>query len=73
MRPRLVTSSVVTQPAGELVDALENLPFRQRVALVLRYYEDRSMEEIAAALECRPGTAKSLVSRGLAALREVIE
>jgi DNA-directed RNA polymerase specialized sigma24 family protein len=27
--------------------------------------------EIAEALRCRPGTAKSLLSRGLAALREV--
>ncbi len=58
---------------GELFDALAVLPFRQRAALVLRFYEDRTTEEIAAALGCRPGTAKSLVSRGLARLREEIE
>jgi RNA polymerase sigma-70 factor (sigma-E family) len=58
---------------GELWDALQALPFRQRVALVLRFYEDRTTEEIADALGCRPGTARSLLSRGLAALREVIE
>lgn len=58
---------------GELWDALLALPFRQRAALVLRFYEDRTTEEIADALGCRPGTARSLLSRGAAALREVIE
>lgn len=58
---------------GELTDALAALPFRQRAALVLRFYEDRSTAGVADALGCRPGTAKSLVSRGLQQLREVIE
>jgi RNA polymerase sigma-70 factor (sigma-E family) len=67
------TASTEPAPGSELFDALAVLPFRQRTALVLRFYEDRSTEEIAAALGCRPGTAKSLVSRGLARLREEIE
>lgn len=50
--------------------ALSQLSSRQRTALVLRFYEELSMDEIAGALGCRNGTAKSLVSRGLAALRE---
>jgi RNA polymerase sigma-70 factor (sigma-E family) len=58
---------------GEMWDALATLPFRQRAALVLRFYEDRTTDEIAALLGCRPGTARSLLSRGIAALREVIE
>lgn len=53
-----------------VVDLLERLPYRQRAAIVLRYYEDCSEAEIAEALGCRPGTVKSLVSRGLQALRE---
>jgi RNA polymerase sigma-70 factor (sigma-E family) len=57
----------------EILDALAGLPARQRAALVLRYYEDRSEAEIAEALGCRPGTVKSLISRGLARLREVVE
>jgi len=48
---------------------LSRLPYRQRAALVLRFYEDCTEQEVAQALGCRPGTAKSLVSRGLAALR----
>jgi RNA polymerase sigma factor (sigma-70 family) len=53
--------------------ALRRLPDRQRAALVLRFYEDLTHEQIAAALRCRPGTAASLVSRGLARLREDLE
>lgn len=49
--------------------ALAGLPTRQRAALVLRYYEDCTEAEIASTLGCRPATVRSLVSRGLAALR----
>jgi len=46
------------------------LPARQRAALVLRFFHDLPDEEIAATLQCRVGTVRSLVSRGLSALRE---
>ena len=49
--------------------ALRELPVRQRTAVVLRFYADATDDEIAAALECRRGTVRSLVSRALAALR----
>lgn len=49
--------------------ALLRLPHRQRAALVLRFYLDLSEAEVATRLGCRPGTVKSAVSRGLAALR----
>jgi RNA polymerase sigma-70 factor (sigma-E family) len=57
----------------EMWSALAHVAERQRAALVLRFYEDLPYEEIAEALGCRLGTAKSLVHRGLAALREVLE
>ncbi|HEY6748736.1 MAG TPA: SigE family RNA polymerase sigma factor [Mycobacteriales bacterium] len=50
--------------------ALATLPPDQRAVLVLRYYDDRSEREIAALLDCSPGTVKSRAARGLAALRE---
>jgi len=59
--------------ADELFDALAELPYRQRAALVLRYYEGLSHSEIAVLLNCREGTVGSLVHRGLAQLRRVIE
>ena len=52
-----------------LLDELARLPARQRAAIVLRYYEDLSDENIAAVLGCRIGTVRSCISRGLAALR----
>jgi RNA polymerase sigma-70 factor (sigma-E family) len=49
--------------------ALQALPYRQRAAVVLRYYEDLPEAQTAEILRCRPGTVKSLLSRGLEALR----
>lgn len=55
-----------------LADAVARLPFRQRAVVVLRYYADLSEAEIADALDCRPGTVKSLASRALATLSKEI-
>jgi RNA polymerase sigma-70 factor (sigma-E family) len=49
---------------------LNRLSQRQRAALVLRLFEDLSDEQTAAALGCRVGTVRSLISRGLVVLRE---
>ena len=54
----------------ELWTMLRTLPERQRAALVLRYFHDLPDDEIATALGCREGTVRSLISRGLAALRD---
>lgn len=59
--------------ASELLDAVDRLPYRQKAVLVLRYYEDRTEAEIASILGCRPGTVKSLASRGLARLQTEVE
>ena len=56
-------------PRDELWIAMRRLTPRQRAAIVLRYYEDLSEQRVAEILNCRPGTVKSLVSRGLAILR----
>jgi RNA polymerase sigma-70 factor (sigma-E family) len=48
---------------------LQQLPERQRAALVLRFYEDLTEAQIAEVLSCPVGTVKSLVSRGLERLR----
>ena len=50
--------------------ALGRLRPRQRSAVFLRYYLGLSEVDIAAALDCRPGTVKSLLSRALSTLRE---
>jgi len=56
-----------------LRSALLRLPLRQRTALVLRYYEGLPDDTIAELLGCRPATVRSLVARGLEALRTTPE
>jgi RNA polymerase sigma-70 factor (sigma-E family) len=53
--------------------AITALPERQREALVLRYYLDMSVEQVAAAMGCSAGTVKSQVSRALATVRDAFE
>ncbi len=57
----------------ELVEALGQLPPRQRAVLVVRYFHDLTEAQAAEVLGCSPGTVKSNASRGLARLREVFE
>ena len=57
---------------GDVWQALQQLPERQRAALVLRFWLDLSERRTAEVLRCRPGTVKSLVSRGLTTMRGAI-
>jgi RNA polymerase sigma-70 factor (sigma-E family) len=55
-----------------VIRALAQLPIRQRQAIVLRFYEDRSVEQTAQLLGVSTGTVKSYTSRALARLRELL-
>ena len=71
------TPAVETNPIEDLDEtmhqALLRLPERQRAAMVLRFYEDLSDVQTAEILRCSPGTVRSLVSRGMKALRSELE
>src|SRR6202050_1384424 len=56
-----------------VIDALRDLPGRQREALILRYYADLSEAEIAAAMGISKGSVKSHTARGMTALRAALE
>ncbi|MGW6281296.1 SigE family RNA polymerase sigma factor [Kribbella sp. NPDC055071] len=56
-----------------LLDALAKVPPRQRAVLVLRYWEDQSVEQTAAMLDCSEGNVKSQAARGLATLRGLLD
>jgi RNA polymerase sigma-70 factor (ECF subfamily) len=53
--------------------ALAALPARQRAALVLCYYEERSQAEAAALLGVTEGALESLLSRGRAAMKKWLQ
>jgi RNA polymerase sigma-70 factor (sigma-E family) len=67
--PAAVVTEADAGARAELWQALQSLPARQRAAIVLRFYEDLSEQQTAEVLGCATGTIKSLVSRGLEALR----
>jgi RNA polymerase sigma-70 factor (sigma-E family) len=78
--PRLALPPDVTSPdaasaigdRGELAAALRLLPRRQREVLVLRYYADLSVADIAETLRIAPSTVRACNSRGLAALAHAL-
>ncbi|MDQ1706019.1 MAG: hypothetical protein QOF18_2385 [Frankiaceae bacterium] len=55
-----------------LLAALAQVPPRQRACLVLRFFDDLSVEATAEVLSCSAGTVKSNTARGLEALRRIL-
>ncbi|MFI9615635.1 SigE family RNA polymerase sigma factor [Streptomyces sp. NPDC052023] len=55
-----------------LLDALARLPVKDRAVVVLRYWEDRSVEETADAMNTSSAAVRTRCSRALARLRELL-
>jgi RNA polymerase sigma-70 factor (sigma-E family) len=58
---------------ARVLAVLEQLPARQREAVVLRYYLDLSEAQMAAAMGITSGSVKTHLHRGLAALHDLLE
>ena len=56
-----------------IADALRELPPMRRAAVLLRYYEDLTDEQIAAVLDRPLGTVKSDIRRSLGQLRPLLD
>ena len=55
-----------------LLRAVRQLPEGQRAVLVLRYFDDLSIDDTASALGCTTGTVKSQTARALGNLRAAL-
>ena len=67
------TSAMRVVQREAVLHALQQLPRRQREAVVLRYYGDLSEAQTASAMGCSVGAVKSHTSRAMAALRPLLE
>ena len=87
-KPRLETVSSDTKkalsvPANDETDsgfrhqrlyqALESLPEKEKVSIVLHYFEDRSIKEISSILEIPQGTVKYYLSTGRNHLKSILQ
>lgn len=71
--PAAETALEVAEWKKSLWAKVAELPDGQRQALVLRFSERLSYDEIAEVLECPLGTVKSRIFHGLASLRESLD
>ena len=76
---RMAMAGASAAPANEMASQSEErdllrqhlatLPERQREAIVLRYLEELSIDEAAAAMDCAAGTVKATIHQALRSLR----
>lgn len=73
--PERVAPDPAEQAAARMtmLDALARLPARQRLAVVLRHWEDLSVEDAAQIMGCSTGGVKSQTARGLQTLRDLLQ
>jgi RNA polymerase sigma-70 factor (sigma-E family) len=71
--PSAEHGALVLLERQSVVAALQELPERQRQAIVLRYYADLSEAEIADTMGISRGAVKSHTARGMTALRSALE
>lgn len=57
----------------QLYQALDSLQEKEKAVIILHYFEDRSIKEIASILEIPSGTVKYLLSTGRAHLKSLLQ
>jgi RNA polymerase sigma-70 factor (ECF subfamily) len=70
-RPGAAETMLHRETAAAVRVALDSLPPNQRMAIVLRYYEELNYEDIAVALETTPKGVERLLARGRNGLRNL--
>ncbi len=65
----LVATKVDTYPDADLRQALEELPVMYREVVILHYFEDLILKDVATILELNLSTTKSRLYKGLTLLK----
>lgn len=65
--------SVMPEEKWDLYDAIDVLPEKYRTVIILRYFSDLSIREIASVMEIPEGSVKSYLNRAKAALRTTLK
>jgi RNA polymerase sigma-70 factor (ECF subfamily) len=79
IEPVVATSDLVRSPESgitaraDVVHALTRLTPRQRSCVVLRYFEDMTIVQVAETIGVAPGTVKRYLSDALHAMRDVLQ
>jgi len=66
------TALLETERRQKVVDSLQVLNQRSRVAVILRYFRDMPIREIAVILGCSEGVTRNLLFRSVRKLREAV-
>ncbi|MEH7385268.1 sigma-70 family RNA polymerase sigma factor [Bacillus sp. JJ1521] len=61
------------QTDSDLMDAIKRLDEKYKTVLVLRFYRDFTVKQIAEFLDCPEGTVKTNIHRGIALLRDQLK
>lgn len=80
-KKRIVLSDKILNQKGneqnhsriELKDAMLGLDDRSREILILKYFNDMKIKDIASSMQCPEGTVKTWLNKALKALREKLE
>nr|WP_309101113.1 sigma-70 family RNA polymerase sigma factor [Fredinandcohnia onubensis] len=58
---------------SDLLDAIKSLDEKYKTVLILRFYKDFTIKQIAEFLDCPEGTVKTNIHRGIALLRDQLK
>jgi RNA polymerase sigma-70 factor (ECF subfamily) len=71
--PRPPDRAITSESRHIVREMLTQLPQRQREAVVLRFFEEMSVEQTAIAMACAEGTVKATIHQALRSLRRRME
>lgn len=69
----LLSDIVMKEEETVIYEAIRSLPIKHRTVIVLYYYNEMSIKEIAKACGCLEGTVKSRLYHGKQKLREILK